>query len=93
LTVTPYLDVEERGLFATRAPRRPNPIGLTAVRLLEVDVGRGRLQIEGVDMLGGTPLLDIKPYFPAFEPDEAIRAGWLENVQTDRVVADDRFGR
>lgn len=91
LRVTPYLDDQERGLFATRAPRRPNSIGLTVVQLLQVDAEQGLLHIRGVDMLDGTPLLDIKPYIPRFEPGEDIRTGWLERVRQRRAVADDRF--
>ena len=62
--VIPYRDTVERGLLATRAPTRPNPIGLSAVRLVSI-TGR-TLQVEGVNMLDGSPLLDIKPYVPAF---------------------------
>jgi tRNA-Thr(GGU) m(6)t(6)A37 methyltransferase TsaA len=93
LKVVPYLDDRERGLFATRAPRRPNPIGLTVVRLVEVDEAAGRLIVEGVDMLDGTPLLDIKPHVPAFEPNGEVRTGWLEVARSSRTVADDRFDR
>jgi tRNA-Thr(GGU) m(6)t(6)A37 methyltransferase TsaA len=75
LRVTPYLDDEERGLFATRAPRRPNPLGLTVVELVRVD-GR-RLHVKGVDMLDGTPLLDIKPHVGAFDEPKAASVGWL----------------
>lgn len=77
LTVKPYLDDVERGVFATRHPRRPNHLGLTTVRLLERR--ENVLVVAGVDMLDGTPLLDIKPYVPAFDPvpDDA-KAGWLE---------------
>lgn len=91
LTVTPFLDTQQRGLFATRAPRRPNPIGLSVVRLIGV-VGN-ILKIENVDILDGTPLLDIKPYIPAFEPNAELRVGWLENVQGEvkEKRADDRF--
>jgi tRNA-Thr(GGU) m(6)t(6)A37 methyltransferase TsaA len=74
----------EHGLFATRSPRRPNPIGLTVVELL----GRegGRLRVRGVDMLDGTPVLDIKPYLSSV-PAEKLRRGWLaeaEERQGDR---------
>ncbi len=62
LKVIPYLDIVERGLFATRAPSRPNPIGLSCVRLSDVDVKTGILKVLDVDMLDNTPLLDIKPY-------------------------------
>lgn len=93
MKVVPYLDDHERGLFATRAPRRPNPIGMTVVRLVDVDREAGRLTVEGVDMLDGTPLLDIKPHVPAFEPAEVVRTGWLETAGTTRTKADDRFER
>jgi len=77
LEVVPYMDNKLRGLFATRAPRRPSPIGLSTVRLIRVD--GGTLYIEDVDMLDGTPLLDIKPYVPAFDDVEKFRTGWLED--------------
>ena len=89
--VTPFLDDRPRGVFATRAPRRPNAIGLSIVRLVEVR--EGEIAIEDVDVLDGTPLLDIKPYVPAFDsfPDE--KSGWLTG-SGDRVGSarsDDRF--
>jgi len=76
LTAKPYLDDVERGVFATRAPWRPNHLGITTVRLLE---RRGNvLVVSGVDMLDGTPVLDIKPYVPAFDAGgEDIKIGWL----------------
>lgn len=74
LSVTPFLDDQERGLFATRYPERPNPIGLSIVRLLTVH--DNLLDIEGVDMLDGTPLLDIKPYVPEFDVRADVRTGW-----------------
>jgi tRNA (adenine37-N6)-methyltransferase len=76
LTVRPYLDDHDRGVFATRAPNRPNPLGLSLVRL----IGRegATLTIAGVDLLDGTPLLDIKPYIPSLTPPTAdVRIGWL----------------
>jgi tRNA (adenine37-N6)-methyltransferase len=77
LRVKPFLDDQLRGLFATRHPCRPNPIGLSVVRLIE---RRGNvLEVEGVDMLDGTPLLDIKPYLPDFDVREQIRSGWYAN--------------
>ena len=82
LTVTPFMDTEKRGLFATRAPRRPNPIGLSIVRLVKVE--GNILTLEGVDVLDGTPLLDIKPFAPAFDlPEGEIRSGWLEKKGGD----------
>lgn len=79
LIVTPFLDSHPRGIFATRAPTRPNPIGLSVVRLLSVD--QNILHIENVDILDGTPLLDIKPYVPEFDQHPADRTGWLEQVK------------
>jgi tRNA-Thr(GGU) m(6)t(6)A37 methyltransferase TsaA len=74
LRVKPFLDDHLRGLFATRHPCRPNPVGLSVVRLLE---RRGAiLEIEGVDVLDGTPLLDIKPYVPDFDVRAEARTGW-----------------
>ena len=91
LTVTPFLDSQSRGLFATRAPKRPNPIGLSVVKLLGVD--GHRLEIENVDIVDGTPLLDIKPYVPQFDHHLADRVGWLQQaaagVQSKR--SDERF--
>lgn len=75
LTVKPYLDTEERGIFATRAPRRPNPIGLSLVRLVGCE--GNVLHITGVDLLDGTPLLDIKPYIPQLNPMGNVAIGWL----------------
>jgi tRNA-Thr(GGU) m(6)t(6)A37 methyltransferase TsaA len=82
-----------RGLFATRSPKRPNPIGLTVVRLLAVD--GATLTISGVDMLDGTPLLDIKPYVPAFDARDAERTGWYAAVieRAANIRADERFSR
>lgn len=92
LTVTPFLDTEERGLFATRAPKRPNPIGLSVVKLLRVD--GNILEIENVDVLDGTPLLDIKPYVPSFDRPEVESVGWLEKNkgQVRGKRSDGRFG-
>lgn len=77
LVVRPFLDHEARGLFAIRYPARPNPIGLSIVEL----VGREecRLRVRGVDVLDGTPLLDIKPFVPAFDHRQGARVGWLED--------------
>jgi tRNA (adenine37-N6)-methyltransferase len=91
LTVTPFLDTTPRGVFATRSPKRPNAIGLSVVRLLEVN--GTTLKIEDVDVLDGTPLLDIKPYVPAFDAYPGSRCGWLETVAGNAGTArsDDRF--
>ena len=89
LVMTPYLDTTPRGLFAARAPCRPNPIGLSAVRLLGI-VG-SVLEVVGLDILDNTPLLDIKPYIPSFDAFEAERIGWCADVQSGGGVADGRF--
>ena len=73
LRVVPFLDTVTRGLFSTRAPMRPNPIGFSVVRLLGLE--DGILWIENVDILDGTPLLDIKPYVPEFDAQSKIRTG------------------
>ena len=86
LKVIPYLDNTERGVFATRAPRRPNPVGLSVVRLVKV-TGR-TLHIEDLDILDGTPLLDIKPFVSGFDEPEDYRIGWLEG-KSDRAGATD----
>ncbi len=88
LRVRPFLDEEERGVFATRAPARPNPIGLSVVRLEKVE--GPTLHIRDVDILDGTPLLDIKPFVPAFDSREQVRIGWLaDNLEKLKTVRDD----
>lgn len=89
LKVVPFLDTQLRGLFATRAPSRPNPIGLSIVELLGVD--GNTLAIQGVDLLDGTPVLDIKPYVGEFDDRDHLRIGWLENARKNTNDADDRF--
>lgn len=89
LIVKPYLDNTRRGVFATRAPARPNPIGLSSVHLLRIQ--RNKLDICDVDILDGTPLLDIKPYVPQFDIFRVARSGWLEGTVTARRLADSRF--
>ncbi len=79
LEVVPFMDTRPRGLFATRAPKRPNPIGLSTVRLESIE--NGALHVQNVDILDGTPLLDIKPYVPEFDSREQIRTGWLEQAR------------
>ena len=91
LLVTPFLDDHERGIFATRAPARPNPIGMSSVRLLRVE--GNVLTVADVDVIDGTPLLDIKPYAPAFDCHKVKRSGWLDKTRKSRRVADNRFGR
>jgi len=91
LNIVPFMDVEPRGLFATRAPNRPNPIGLSVIQLDRIE--DGILHILNVDILDGTPLLDIKPYVPEFDAALKVRTGWLENARSDvsNRKSDDRF--
>lgn len=79
LQVVPSRDVERHGLFATRSPRRPNPIGLSVLRLRSVE--GTTLHVEGLDIVDGTPLLDIKPYLWDVDPGTPIRTGWLKRVE------------
>ena len=90
LLVTPFLDQRQRGVFATRAPTRPSPIGISAVRLVAIE--EGVLQLLDVDIIDGTPLLDIKPYVPEFDAYPASRAGWFDDSNSRCAIADDRFG-
>ncbi|MCX6031919.1 MAG: tRNA (N6-threonylcarbamoyladenosine(37)-N6)-methyltransferase TrmO [Chloroflexi bacterium] len=84
LRVKPFLDRHLRGIFATRHPHRPNPIGLSVVRLA---ARHGAiLEVEGIDVLDGTPLLDIKPYVPEFDRKADARAGWYDNRPEDGQV-------
>lgn len=91
LEVKPFLDDKRHGVFTTRAPRRPNSIGLSIVKLIDVD--DNILQIENVDIVDGTPLLDIKPYVPAFDIQDVKKTGWLSDVMNNSVKhkSDDRF--
>lgn len=89
--ILPYRDDREHGLFATRAPCRPNPLGLSVVRLLGRD--GPRLRVADVDVLDGTPLLDVKPYIPQYDAHPDARAGWLEDTRSRRTRADGRFHR
>lgn len=84
LTATPPSDNRPHGVFATRSPRRPNPIGLTVVELLRRE---GRvLHVRGVDMLDGTPILDIKPYLSSVPP-ERLKRGWLAEAEARKSAA------
>jgi tRNA-Thr(GGU) m(6)t(6)A37 methyltransferase TsaA len=89
LKTVPFLDTEERGLFSTRSPRRPNPIGLSVVRLLSVD--GCTLRVADLDLVDGTPVLDIKPYIEEFDRRPEFRSGWLERSKVKRREADQRF--
>ncbi len=91
LDVKPFLDDSLRGVFATRAPKRPNAIGMSIVRLLKVQ--DNILTIEDVDILDGTPLLDIKPYVPDFDVRKTKSIGWLSRkaIIAVKKKADERF--
>ncbi len=89
--VEPFLDDQQRGLFATRAPQRPNSIGLSVVEI--ESVSNSQLTVSGIDVVDRTPLLDIKPFVPAFDVPEDVKTGWIDgstsSVQSEQ--ADDRF--
>jgi tRNA (adenine37-N6)-methyltransferase len=78
LSLIPFLDAQPRGIFATRAPKRPNAIGLSIVKLNEIE--DGILHIQNVDILDGTPLLDIKPHVPEFDAPGEVRTGWVQKA-------------
>jgi tRNA-Thr(GGU) m(6)t(6)A37 methyltransferase TsaA len=90
--VVPFMDDRPHGVFATRAPARPNAIGISVVRLTKVE--GSTLHVEDVDMLDGTPLLDIKPYVPEFDCREVEGRGWLKEnaAKVRRMRSDGRFG-
>ena len=91
LKVKPFLDDEVRGLFATRAPARPNPIGISVVRLVSID--NLKLHVQDIDIVDNTPLLDIKPYVPQFDARVSEKTGWLEKKikEVKNTVDDGRF--
>ena len=88
LIVKPFLDEDLHGLFSTRAPSRPNPIGTSIVRLTKIE--DNILHIQDVDIIDGTPLLDIKPYVPKFDQRKKVRIGWLKNnIKKVPIISDD----
>ena len=91
LTVTPFLDTATHGVFATRAPSRPNPIGLSLVKLGHIS--GNKIYVEQLDILDKTPLLDLKPYIPSFENGENIRTGWIDknSKKVHKTKSDQRF--
>lgn len=91
LLTRPFLDISKRGVFSTRAPKRPNQIGLSVVRLIKIE--KHILSIENVDMLDETPLLDIKPYVPDFDIHKTEKNGWTENKTNhlNETKSDKRF--
>jgi tRNA (adenine37-N6)-methyltransferase len=91
LKVKPFLDDMERGVFATRAPVRPNPIGISVVRLIRIE--GAILYVQDIDIIDRTPLLDIKPYVPDFDTRKAEKIGWLakKTASAEKITADGRF--
>ncbi len=91
LETKPFLDTEKRGVFATRAPKRPNAIGISVVKLLAIKAHT--VFIENVDILNGTPLLDIKPYISKFDMHKVEKQGWIENKieNLNTIKSDKRF--
>jgi tRNA-Thr(GGU) m(6)t(6)A37 methyltransferase TsaA len=85
LLVKPFLDDVERGVFATRAPCRPNPIGLSIVKLLRCE--KNVVHVRDIDVLDQTPLLDIKPYVPRFDHRDPVKCGWIDRVDDQTAHA------
>jgi len=91
LSVTPFMDTQERGVFSTRSPLRPNHIGLSIVKLNRVE--ENKIIVDGIDVLDGTPLLDIKPYIEKFDGVKDSKSGWLKASDEDVINrrSDKRF--
>jgi len=88
LHIKPFLDDQIHGVFSTRAPNRPNPIGISIVRLVKIE--DNILRIKDMDIIDGSPLLDIKPYVPEFDMREVKKIGWLEkNISKLSTLKDD----
>jgi tRNA-Thr(GGU) m(6)t(6)A37 methyltransferase TsaA len=92
LKVKPFMDNNLRGVFSTRAPKRPNPIGISVVKLVKIE--DTVIYIENVDIVDGTPLLDIKPYVPEFDLQKVKKIGWLSQKvkKVHKFKSDGRFG-
>ena len=91
LTVIPFMDTHPRGVFATRSPLRPNHIGISIVQLIGVE--KNIVTVRGIDILNGSPLLDIKPYIAAFDAVQDSRSGWMQGSDEDVIAkrSDRRF--
>ena len=86
------MDTRERGIFSCKAPKRPNAIGISTVRLLGIE--GNIVHIEQVDMLDGTPLIDIKPFYSKYDNRDNVTMGWLEknkDIPVEAMRADERF--
>lgn len=92
LLVTPFMDTQQRGVFSTRSPLRPNHIGLSVVKLKNVN--GNKITVEGIDVLDGTPLLDIKPYIEKFDAVTESTSGWMQASESEvnNKRSDKRFG-
>lgn len=93
LVVTPFMDTEKHGIFSCKAPKRPNAIGVSTVKL--IGIKKNIIHIEQVDMLDGTPLIDIKPFYPRYDHRQKVTLGWLEKnkkMPLKKLKADERFG-
>ena len=92
LLITPFLDKQTRGVFATRSPLRPNHIGISIVKLKRVE--GNKIFVEGIDILDGTPLLDVKPYIEKFDAVKESASGWLQasDKEISKKRSDNRFG-
>ena len=92
LEVIPFMDTEKHGIFATKAPKRPNAIGVSTVKLIGIE--GNILTVEQVDMLDGTPLIDIKPFYPRYDNRRNVKIGWLEknkDIALEKLRSDERF--
>lgn len=93
LSVTPFLDVVEHGIFATRSPIRPNPIGMSVLKI--IGIKENLITVEAADMLDQTPILDIKPFIPSIDEAQNVRLGWLTGITQnfESTRSDDRFNQ
>ena len=92
LVTIPFMDDEAHGIFACKAPKRPNAIGISTVKLIGIETNI--IHIEQVDMLDGTPLIDIKPFYPRYDNRENVKIGWLEknkDLPLEKLRADERY--
>ena len=91
LSVVPFLDTQAHGIFATRSPCRPNPIGLASVKLVGVE--GNIVRFTGCDLVDGTPVIDMKPYVPGFDSFPDAASGWFSGKEVQGKAADDRFNK
>lgn len=90
LTVRPFLEDTAHGVFATRAPCRPNKLGFSVVRLISIE--GNALNVEDIDILDGTPVIDIKPYIARFDTRDGVRSGWQDGIADDTAASRGRRG-